>query len=50
LCSTCGYAHVMHRSNFPEFIMNLSLLEIFNLVLCLDLHLNARFKIQMCVW
>jgi hypothetical protein len=33
--------HVMPRFNFPEFIMNLSLLEIFNLVLCLDLHLNA---------
>jgi hypothetical protein len=41
MCSSCGYVHVIPRLNFPEFIMNLSLLEIFNLVLCIDLLLIA---------
>jgi hypothetical protein len=31
----------MNRFNFTIFVMNLSLLEIFNLDLCSDLHLNA---------
>jgi hypothetical protein len=33
--------HVMPRSNFPEIILILSLLELFNHELCLDLDLNA---------
>jgi hypothetical protein len=39
----------MPSFKFPEFIMILSLFEIFNLILCLDLHLNAWFKVQMCL-
>jgi hypothetical protein len=41
LCSTCGNAHVMPRSNFREFTLILSLLELFNLDLCKDIYLNA---------
>jgi hypothetical protein len=31
----------MPRGNFPEFTLMLSLLEVFNPDLCLDMHLKA---------